>query len=146
MNDDLISRSALLEVFKRASIGEHNFLKGLFTESIYGLIENAPAVDAVEVDVVAQMLYEAFGDKYACNFNGNDEWLEMVKARIAEAHTIDAEPVRHGRWVNMLIAKIDTTGDCTNCGQEAVWRTRNKPYAVCPNCGAKMDGDDHDKA
>ena len=53
----------------------------------------------------------------------------------------EVEPVRHGRWENILIAKIDTTGDCTNCGQEAVWRTRNKPYAVCPNCGAKMDGE-----
>ena len=59
---------------------------------------------------------------------------------VENAPTIEAEPVRHGRWVNMLIAKIDTTGDCTNCGQEAVWRTRNKPYAVCPNCGAKMQG------
>lgn len=56
---------------------------------------------------------------------------------------IEAEPVRHGRWVNIMSGIIDTIGDCANCGQEAVWRTRNKPYAVCPNCGAKMDGDGH---
>ena len=34
--------------------------------------------DSVEVDAVAQMLYESFGDPHACNFNGNDEWLPMV--------------------------------------------------------------------
>lgn len=51
-----------------------------------------------------------------------------------------AEPVRHGRWVNIIAGVIDSTGNCTNCGEEAVWRTRNKPYTICPNCGAKMDG------
>ncbi len=30
------------------------------------------------LDQVAKLLYEAFGDECACNFNGNDEWLPMV--------------------------------------------------------------------
>ena len=41
-------------------------------------IEDAPTVDAVEVDVVAQMLFDAFGDSCPCNYNGNDEWLPFV--------------------------------------------------------------------
>ena len=51
----------------------------------------------------------------------------------------DVVPIAYGQWKTILIAKIDTTGECTNCGEEAVWRTRKKPYAICPNCGAKMD-------
>ena len=41
-------------------------------------IAHAPTVDAVEVDRVALMLKESFGDSCACNFNGNDEWLPFV--------------------------------------------------------------------
>lgn len=52
----------------------------------------------------------------------------------------DVVEVKHGEWVNMVRAVIDTVGDCSECGKEAVWRTLNKPYALCPHCGAKMDG------
>lgn len=66
--------------------------------------------------------------------------LDAVLLEIRRTPTIEAEPVRHGRWVNVIAAVIDSTGNCTNCGEEAVWRTRKKPYTICPNCGAKMDG------
>ena len=56
-----------------------------------------------------------------------------------ELPAVDVVPVKHGRWVNMTIAIVDTVGSCTNCGKEAVWRSRNKPYSICPHCGAKMD-------
>ena len=32
----------------------------------------------IHIDDVAKMLEESFGDKYACNYNGNDEWLPYV--------------------------------------------------------------------
>ena len=48
----------------------------------------------------------------------------------------DVAPVVHGRWKNITIAVVDTTGYCGVCGEQAVWRSRNKPYAICPNCGA----------
>ena len=51
------------------------------------------------------------------------------------------DAVKHGRWENITIAVVDTTGYCSVCGEQAVWRSRNKPYTVCPNCGAKMDGE-----
>ena len=41
-------------------------------------VRNAPAVDAVEVDTVAEMLYRGIGDRCACNVNDNDEWLSEV--------------------------------------------------------------------
>ncbi len=31
--------------------------------------------DVVEIDKVAEMFAEQFGDKCPCNFNDNDEWL-----------------------------------------------------------------------
>ncbi len=41
-------------------------------------IKNAPTADVVEVDKVAEMFAEQFGDKCPCNFNSNDEWLPYV--------------------------------------------------------------------
>lgn len=71
--------------------------------------------------------------------------IEMVKARIAEAPTIEAVPVRHGRWVSLT--------ECANAGvycsvcHKKVWKEdyawcnrKNKLRSnYCPNCGAKMD-------
>lgn len=53
---------------------------------------------------------------------------------IARFPTIEAEPVRHGRFVD---------GECENCG----WFGDCVDvafYNYCPNCGAKMDGAEPD--
>ena len=65
--------------------------------------------------------------------------LEVISL-IKEAPVIDAEPVRHGRWIFELYSY--STPKCSCCG----W---NMPYSedstmdarnYCPRCGAKMDG------
>ena len=50
------------------------------------------------------------------------------------APTVDAEPIRHGRW-------IFTMGwvCCSECGNEPPSES-NVESNYCPNCGAKMDG------
>lgn len=57
----------------------------------------------------------------------------LARAEAAEARV-------HGRWVKITEARVDTTGFCSVCGEEAVWRTYKHPYHRCPHCGAKMDG------
>ena len=51
---------------------------GISFEELKKTLNNAPAVDAVAVDKVAQMLYEFTGDDCPCNYNDNDEWLPEV--------------------------------------------------------------------
>ena len=70
--------------------------------------------------------------------------------------TIEAEPVRHGRWIYDDVDSGDGTYapyldvHCDKCGFETGleqgqygW-TYGEPFPAnyCPNCGAKMDGDD----
>ena len=60
----------------------------------------------------------------------SDHRCEAVCA-IADAPTINADPVKHGRWVK------DEEKDmkhCSECGYR-VYFTHN----YCPSCGAKMD-------
>lgn len=45
--------------------------------------------------------------------------------------TIEAEPVRHGRWVY----KPAEGTVCSMCGEMTICE-----YKFCPNCGARMDG------
>lgn len=66
---------------------------------------------------------------------GFNDAIKVVKATL----TLDAEPVRHGKWAHL-------GGDewcCTVCGEvihtEGSWEKPTLKY--CHECGAKMDGD-----
>lgn len=51
---------------------------------------------------------------------------------------IEAEPVRHGRWVY----GEDVDIQCSECGKDAMsdWMKYTQVYSnYCPHCGAKMD-------
>ena len=60
---------------------------------------------------------------------------------IEAAPTIEAEPIRHGRWIvhttwNRMFGLIHS--ECSECkfdrnGDLSSWK-------FCPNCGARMDG------
>lgn len=55
--------------------------------------------------------------------------------KIVKAPTIEAEPVRHGRWERTS----DGAARCTACKRKM--NPSQYGYAFCGLCGAKMDGD-----
>lgn len=65
------------------------------------------------------------------------QWLMKVKRisknyvlmMLDEEPTIDAEPVRHGRWIE----DDEFTGFCSNCEQFGYYN-----WHYCPNCGSRM--------
>lgn len=75
-------------------------------------------------------------------------YTNVVLDVIREAPTVDAEPVRHGRWIKMtgmLPPEYHGHYCCSECewhlkGLRNSW-TREEDLLYCPNCGAKMDGD-----
>ena len=61
----------------------------------------------------------------------------------------DVEPVRHGEWIGSGDGYWDgeliyDMWDCSVCGYRADSDEKPYWYAYCPNCGAKMNGGDHD--
>lgn len=62
--------------------------------------------------------------------------FDTIIDEIEDAETIDAEPVRHGRWDDSFDG---ITPVCSVCGMSHNCFNRTPEY--CPHCGAKMDGE-----
>lgn len=60
---------------------------------------------------------------------------EILHEIIDNQPTIEAEPVRHGRWTKDGCDCKYFYYKCSVCGEDNDGRTK-----FCPNCGAKMDG------
>jgi len=70
------------------------------------------------------------------------------RRRIEEIPAVDAVEVRHGHWVTEEEAiekddysMMDTCSVCGHCDWDC---TESENFNFCPNCGARMDGEDGD--
>ena len=76
--------------------------------------------------------------------NGDMISSEEVEKAIAEAPTVDAVPVVHGRWImkeTLIRHPFAKNAYCSVCIEETGYE-----HNYCPNCGAKMDGGENDGA
>lgn len=112
MNDDTISRQAAIDAMMK-----------LQTEDI-----------------------EAYGASIPEGFDG-DRAVTALKALPSAQPTVEVVPVRHGRWEEVPYKTIEhgevvvrgKTVRCSACRHaEKGW---SKRMNFCPNCGARMDGD-----
>ena len=74
---------------------------------------------------------------------GPDEWAKgrTIEAIIDDLPTIDAEPVRHGRWEKA--SEYMPIYVCSECKERNLFKNGNNVFSnYCPNCGAKMRGDE----
>ena len=66
---------------------------------------------------------------------------------IRNAPTIEAEPVKHGKWnavpnkilIGGRVATQGTAWECSACNNSSKQYLPTMKH--CPNCGARMDGD-----
>lgn len=76
---------------------------------------------------------------YAADETGTEIVVYAVDVNdIKAAPTIDAVPVRHGRWI------INCDGYYPYCSECKVEPDRGKMTPYCPICGARMDGVEED--
>lgn len=83
------------------------------------------------------------------DFNlGYDKAIFDVLDILADMPTADVQEVKHGRWITSEIA---TDSGCTSCscccseyyiGDLQNLEGDNDFVMYCPNCGARMDGDE----
>jgi len=78
-----------------------------------------------------------------------DEY-QYVHKLIDEAPTVDAEPVRHGKWIEEDAYEYgENVWRCSICGEPYVLMEEITPkqalYNYCPCCGAKMDAQEKEE-
>ena len=81
-----------------------------------------------------QDCYNGFSDTYD---------KAMIIGEIDEQPTIEAEPVRHGKWIkeNIVLTSLppQRRWHCSECGSIRDGYDENVLTPYCSNCGAKMD-------
>jgi len=62
-----------------------------------------------------------------------------------ELPTVDAVPVRHGKW-EKIPSSYEVTYECSECGEKTDETIMGLPrYVYCPMCGADMRGEENDR-
>ena len=84
---------------------------------------------------VSPYAYENGGSCDKCRHIAAIEIASIIRS---DAPTVDAVPVRHGRWIHHKWGYSDHY-ECTACGKPIVLTAK---WDFCPNCGAQMDGKD----
>lgn len=75
-----------------------------------------------------------------CESGGLNTAHEMLEAA-REFPAVDAEAVRHGKWIAENIRKKSYLRQCSVCNKIAYFCGTGCSYNYCPNCGAKMDAE-----
>lgn len=70
-----------------------------------------------------------------CVYGSNPQYINWLN----HAPTVDAVPVRHGKWIHEVRYTIDSLHSyqqyrCSECDMTYITNTK-----YCPNCGARMD-------
>ena len=96
-------------------------------------------------DIVVTERFPKFG-----GFNGKMVY-SVTKEEIDAMPTVDAAPVRHGRWKAVKDGEDDYKRICSCCGVDAPYDESEGVYLLyphCPWCGSLNDGkdSDHEKA
>ena len=79
--------------------------------------------------------------------NGESEyitgWNDAISAIMTFQPTVDAEPVKRGKWIKadsqQYFRKHYPCFTCSECGYR---KDSQKKWNYCPHCGARMDEDD----
>ena len=105
----------------------------------------------IDADALCKHLHELkTGDKDTV-YEYYDDGIDTAISEAATFPTIEAEPVKHGRWREYNYPGQECVY-CSACKTEyypddlIVIGVNDYPY-YCPNCGAKMyaeEGEDHD--
>lgn len=70
--------------------------------------------------------------------------LQSIREFVRNRPAVDAEPVRHGRWIQVIT--VPSYHCCSYCKSTHKMTMSCNKYVLlkyCPDCGARMDGEDN---
>lgn len=109
------------------------------------LIDRKPFVEYANEQITGTFAYPQ-GHKVEDEKAYREKW-EFVRNVLMSAPIVEAEPIKHGKWINDKgLYKCSVCNEFTITG----WANcipieqMNKTMKYCNNCGAKMDGREDD--
>ena len=109
-----------------------------------------PDVRLIDANAIVEKLksyYEALSPDVQSELIRRDEVSSCI-AELINAPTIDAQPVKRGKWSEYSRNALETYIECTNCcvasrpiHLQMVTINGSGLPDYCPNCGADMRGD-----
>lgn len=92
----------------------------------------------IDADVLKKDL-EPYGLAKGCTLGSHSGMAEILIDIVEKQPTIDAGPVRHGKWERKRANLAYNIYTCSNCGFEQWEHTGvGLDWNYCSNCGAKM--------
>ena len=98
-------------------------------------------IDADALQAQIQQDYDLFVDSTYLPDKARRDELSNVLARIINAPTIEAAPVRHGKWKHIPEEPFEGYYVCSVCNEQAEVSSFEQWLLTdyCPFCGAKME-------
>lgn len=95
------------------------------------------------VELAKIMAYEANMENNVAGFyrHTKDDFLDVAESLLENVPTIEAEPVRRGRW--LAIKEKAPWLVCSECGTY-LYNEQKSVTKYCYNCGAKMEDEECD--
>ena len=70
-----------------------------------------------------------------------EHYNALINQIITKQPTADVQEVRHGRWISNDLGGYKWAYYCSECGWVDGYPFNDR-HKYCPNCGARMDGDE----
>lgn len=111
-----------------------------YLRNIIAVEEKGNQMRLIDADALRKAMYHR-----AFETDGDTMWqsgcwvrYKAIEQVVKEQPTVEAEPVRHGHWINHPddLFPADSMIECSVC-HEYEYATANDNF--CGNCGAKMD-------
>lgn len=101
-------------------------------------------IDANAIVEKLQSYYEALSPDVYSELIRRDEVSSCI-AELINAPTIDAQPVKHGHWVELpkALNSNENPCQCSNCKHVVSFYYGYPKSKFCDECGSKMDGDSY---
>lgn len=102
------------------------------------------------IDAEQIVTMELFDDEHEEYYKKKISIEDMIATYTTEMElpTVDAELVRHGKWLKQDDGRVGSYWirfTCSECGEITAETIMGEPrYVYCPMCGARMDGDETD--
>lgn len=100
----------------------------------------------IDANALEQIITEKFKEHYGNTvYQFIRDFFAFVIRQIRKAPTIEAEPMRHGRWVGLEYdgyadgCPVYDLWECSECGEEVRGEDVPDTHLWCHGCGAKMD-------